>query len=41
MVADGALALDEAIGKKGIVLLDRTEWLARLALFNKTVLPEV
>ena len=40
-VAYGALALDEAVGEEGVVGLDGAEGLARLALLDEAVVPEV
>ena len=40
-MADGALALDEAISQEGVVRLEGAERLARLALLDEAVVPEV
>lgn len=40
-MADRALALDEAIGQEGVVRLEGAEGLARLALLDEAIIPEV
>ena len=41
VMADGAFALDETVGKELVVCLDGAEWLASLSLFNVAIFPEV
>jgi hypothetical protein len=40
-VAYRALALNKAVGKESVVVLDGAEGLARLALLDEAVVPEV